>query len=299
MKTTILFVLSIFCIVTILFAGCTDNANERAVTTTTVPTSPLEKYSAGDVIAKDSSYGTSAIAILKYNNVHDSYEIYDVIRSDGGSWQSQTSSSTRTLARSAVEKLYPAKIGSGVSSQPTVIITAKPVSGVTSQLPTPTPQIIYVTVLVTSTPTPEKAQETVYTGVVQATSNIQMIGQVYGLASVPTDGINEIRFSMSLNPGSPHVDLTNMNIVFSTPSTTPVIFKYGSSATTSTFLSQVEGTGSPVPSLTEQQQIQISFKFPPVQKNVVMNVEIRPSVGAVLSFSKTTPPTITGTNVLY
>lgn len=299
MKTTTLFVLSIFCIVIILFAGCTDNANERAVTTTTVPTSPLQKYSAGDIIAKDSSSTTSAIAILKYDNVHDSYEIYDVIRSDGGAWQSQTSSSTRTLARSAVEKLYPAKIESGVSSPPNAIITKKPESGGTSQLPTPTPQIIYVTVLVTSTPTLGKSQEAVYKGVSQATSSIQMTGQVYGLASVPTDGINEIRFSMSLNPGSPPVDLTNMNIVFSTPTTTPVIFKYGSSATTSTFLAQVEGTGSPVPSLTEQQQIQISFKFPPVQKNVVMNVEIRPTVGAVLSFSKTTPPVISDMNVLY
>jgi len=68
----------------------------------------------------------------------------------------------------------------------------------------------------------QKSQETVYKGVEQASTNIQMIGNVYGLAATPASGINEIRFSIGLAPGAPSVDLTKMKIVFSTPTSSPV-----------------------------------------------------------------------------
>ena len=62
-----------------------------------------------------------------------------------------------------------------------------------------------------------------YKGVEQSTANIQMIGNVYGLASNPSAGITEIRFIIGLAPGASPIDLTKMKIVFSTPSTTPMI----------------------------------------------------------------------------
>jgi flagellin FlaB len=145
--------------------------------------------------------------------------------------------------------------------------------------------------------TTQKAQETVYSGVAQATSNIQMIGQVYGLtASTDATQINQIQFSVGLAPGSPTLDLTLMKIVFSTPTTTPVILTYVAADQT-----PVAGTSfkAASPSLSPQQQVQINFYVAPVRKNTVMNFEIRPSVGASLPFSKTAPPAITQTNVLY
>jgi len=157
--------------------------------------------------------------------------------------------------------------------------------------------------------TTQKAQETVYTGVGQATSNIQMIGQVYGLASGGTAGsqIGEIRFSIGLAPGSPTLDISKMRIVFSTPTTNPVIYTAAATGTATTpdassltFIAQENGVGGSIPSLTTQNQTQIAFKVTPsVRKNVVMNMEIRPSVGASLPFSKSTPPAITSMNVLF
>ncbi|MDO9036041.1 MAG: flagellin, partial [Methanoregula sp.] len=64
--------------------------------------------------------------------------------------------------------------------------------------------------------TTQKAQETVYTGVAQATSNIQMMGQVYGTASDTALGVDNISFTIGLAPGSPTLDLSLMKIVFST-----------------------------------------------------------------------------------
>jgi flagellin FlaB len=157
--------------------------------------------------------------------------------------------------------------------------------------------------------TTQKSQETVYTGVSQATSNIQMIGQVYGLASSSTGTqIKEIRFSIGLAPGSPTLDISKMKIVFSTPGTTPYIYTAATSGTvppawsssSPQFIALENGAGSAQSSLTSQQQQQISFTVPAlVSKNTVMNLELRPSVGASLPFTKTAPPAITYMNVLY
>jgi flagellin FlaB len=159
--------------------------------------------------------------------------------------------------------------------------------------------------------TTQKSQETVYTGVAQATSNIQMIGQVYGLTSSTTTvgNIQEIRFSIGLAPGSPTLDISKMKIVFSTPGTVPVIY---TAATTGSetpayaagapvFIARENGAGDAQTALTSQQQQQISFKVPSngVAKNTVMNMELRPSVGASLPFTKTAPPAITYMNVLF
>ena len=138
-----------------------------------------------------------------------------------------------------------------------------------------------------------------------------MIGQVYGLTSssaADTTGtqINYVRFTIGLAPGSPTLDISKMKIAFSTPGTLPKIYTANAATTEVTtpsgteFIAQQDGTGVNRQSLTNQQQIQIAFKTPAaVSKNTVMNMEIRPSVGASLPFSKTTPPAITFMNVLY
>jgi flagellin FlaB len=146
--------------------------------------------------------------------------------------------------------------------------------------------------------TTQKAQETVYKSVEQSTTNLLLIGNVYGLASDPTSGIDEIRFSIGLAPGATAVDLTKLKVAFSTPSTTPVILPLGDNATLTTFSAKDAGAGSSLDSMTPNQQIEIDFMVAPIPKNTVMNIEIRPAVGAALPFSKTTPATITNTSVL-
>jgi archaeal flagellin FlaB len=150
--------------------------------------------------------------------------------------------------------------------------------------------------------TTQKAQETVYKSVAQGTSNIQLVGQVYGLSTDNTN-ISSIQFSISIAPGSSSQDISKMNIVFSTPNATPVIYPAQAvgacTLATDTFCAQLGGTGNNVGTLSAFQQVQIAFQVTPeVPKNTIINLEIRPGVGAALSFSKTTPSEITRTNVL-
>jgi flagellin FlaB len=144
----------------------------------------------------------------------------------------------------------------------------------------------------------------VYKGVEQSTTNIQMVGNVYGISNLtPQTNISEIKFSIGLAPGAPTIDLTGMKIVFSTPNTTPIILTHASGTSASaialTFTTKVNGQGDNVNSMEANQQVEVDFLTEYVPPNTKMTMEMRPSVGAALPFSKTAPPTITKTNVLY
>jgi archaellin len=132
----------------------------------------------------------------------------------------------------------------------------------------------------------------------QSTANIQLIGNAYGIASNPSAGIDDIKFTIGLSPGAPAIDLTKMKIVLSTPSTNPIILTQGASASTSVFTTTLNGD-TPVSSLNLYQQVVIDFKTVPINANTKINIELRPSVGDALPFSKTAPATISETNVLY
>ena len=146
--------------------------------------------------------------------------------------------------------------------------------------------------------TTQKAQETVYKGVEQSTANIQMIGNVYGLSSVHATGITRFTFSIGLAPGASAIDLTKMKIVFSTPTTTPIILSQGQLQLLPAFLPP-NNWYSAVSSMNPNDQVEIVFNVTAVPANTKMTMELRPSVGAALPFSKTAPATITNTNVLY
>jgi len=144
--------------------------------------------------------------------------------------------------------------------------------------------------------TTQKAQETVYKGVEQSTANIQMVGNVYGL-STDNSTITNITFVIGLAPGASALDLTKMKIVFSTPTTAPVILTQAANASATTFSTMIGST--PETSINPNDQVQINFAVAGVTANTKMTIELRPSVGAALPFSKTAPATIANTNVLY
>ena len=145
--------------------------------------------------------------------------------------------------------------------------------------------------------TTQKSQETVYKGVEQASTNIQMIGNVYGLGSA-SSGITTIEFSIGLAPGAPTIDLTKMRLVFSTAATTPVEYQWAAASDATHFVTSGSTTCT-AGAMEQNDQCKLSFPVTAVSVNTKMTIEIRPSVGASLPFTKTSPPTITATNVLY
>jgi flagellin FlaB len=152
--------------------------------------------------------------------------------------------------------------------------------------------------------TTQKAQETVYKGVEQATSNIQVIGNVYGYGSgtTPTQ-INKVQLNIGLAPGAPALDLTKMIIVVSQPGTatiTQLTYTSAASPTTSAYIVTKAGTTTALPTLSGQDQGTVLIQLPAVlDKNNKINIELRPSVGAALPFTRSAPATIESSQVLY
>ena len=150
--------------------------------------------------------------------------------------------------------------------------------------------------------TTQKAQETVYKGVEQATTNIQMIGNVYGKSSNTTQGIDEIRFTIGLAPGAPSINLEKMNLIVSTPTYGPKTLTWISAtpADDTNFVALLNGQGTTSNSTMKAgDQMEIKFNVTVIPKDTKVNIEMRPGVGAALPFSKTTPPSIDRNNVLY
>jgi len=148
--------------------------------------------------------------------------------------------------------------------------------------------------------TTQKAQETVYKGVEQATTNVQMVGNVYGLTGASTV-INTIKFSINLAPGAPSVDLRGMNIVYAKSTASDlIIITHGTSDTPSytTFTAFINGLSPNVDSLDDTEQIQLTFKVAGIRASETVNFEIRPGVGAALPFSKTAPASLKNINIL-
>jgi len=152
--------------------------------------------------------------------------------------------------------------------------------------------------------TTQKSQETVYKGVEQATSNIQMIGQVYATNSGGgTDtSIKGIQFNLGLAPGAPSMDLTKMIIVVTQPGSSTInqLTYDASSPSASKFTSKDASDNSELPTLSGQKQATINFEVTPaLRKNGQVNIELRPAVGAALPFTRTAPATIQISQILY
>jgi archaellin len=191
-----------------------------------------------------------------------------------------------------------------VKGNPPVTTPAPSLVNVHLPLATPTPQVVYVTVTVTgpaqtmvTAPVPASPSvKTVCSGTEHPAADIRMTGNVYGLASDPEAGIDEIRFTIGLDPCSPALDLTKMQVVFSTPGTFPVPLIYGTRTSTGFFTTKTGTTR--VTSLNPGDQAEITFFVAPVPAGTGMNIELKPSGGATVAIIKTAPARISATNVL-
>lgn len=212
MREIVLFILSIFCIAVFLSAGCTDNTNVGSVETPTVSTVPVQKYSTGDIIAKDSTASSSTIAIVKYDSAHDSYEIIDVPRTDLGNWKIPANSPTRILTRAVVEKLYTVKIENIGTIQPLTSVTEKSDTVTSSQS---SPQSISPSRTTTSiTIVPTKDPDLVHRSVQQATTAIEIVGDISAISNPSSNKIGYISIPLALKSGDSPVDISKSSVVF-------------------------------------------------------------------------------------
>jgi archaellin len=126
--------------------------------------------------------------------------------------------------------------------------------------------------------------------------DIQLAGNVYGLSSDPSRGIDTFTFSIGLPANAPALDLTGMEIVFSAEGEAPVTLTRGTRESASVFTTTTGGYT--VAEIHADDEVDISFRVKPVSGGTGVNIEVRPRNSTPLTISRTVPAVISSMNVL-
>jgi len=148
----------------------------------------------------------------------------------------------------------------------------------------------------------QKSQETVYKSVEQATSNLQVTGQLYGIDSVASNKIDTIQFTLSLAPGAPPVDLTHLSVLFSSDVVAPITYTYGGMTADTTHFSAFNAkTGAVSTAITSGDQVRLTMALAPASQlgaSEKFNIEVRPALGASFAITRNVGAMIFNTNVM-
>ncbi|WP_424038041.1 archaellin/type IV pilin N-terminal domain-containing protein [Methanoregula sp.] len=166
--------------------------------------------------------------------------------------------------------------------------------------------------------TTQKAQQTVYSAVGQASSTVQIVGTVYGTnpaaTGASTDNITDVIFNLGLAAGATPVDMSKVVMTFSdqsqmiTLNATP-LKSDGTNANRLTTpnwaiteFQNAPGANSTLLQPNEQMTIDVwlgkATDPTTIPRDDAFAIEIRPSVGAAFSITKTAPDAIHAVNIL-
>jgi len=152
--------------------------------------------------------------------------------------------------------------------------------------------------------TTQKSQEVVHSGVAQASSSLELIGDVYALTDKSsTTKIGTLEFTLGLTAGGSVVDLSKTVLTYSDATDYYTLSK---TATTSNlenkewciFDRRPTGVTGDVVEAGEQFIIRAELNEP-IDVNHNFILEVKPPTGATFAISRTTPPQIDNLNVLY
>nr|WP_319374985.1 flagellin [uncultured Methanoregula sp.] len=150
--------------------------------------------------------------------------------------------------------------------------------------------------------TTQKSQEVVHTGVQQASSTLEIVGNVYGTGTTGSY-INMINFSAALAPGGTPVDFDKVVLTYSNASSLETLSRVGKGTAPnagqwSIAKVQNEVTNDDVLEKGEQFDI-MAQPTNHIVKNDQFQIEIKPAIGAALSVVRTAPASILAVNTLY
>ncbi|WP_321508333.1 archaellin/type IV pilin N-terminal domain-containing protein [uncultured Methanoregula sp.] len=150
--------------------------------------------------------------------------------------------------------------------------------------------------------TTQKSQEVVHTGVQQASSTLEIVGNVYGTGSAG-QSISKINFTCALAPGGTPVDFDKVVMTYSNSSVLETLARgtKGNAPNAGQWTIakvQNEVTNDDVLEKGEQFDI-VASPTNAILKNDQFQIEIKPAIGAALAISRTAPASIQAVNTIY
>lgn len=156
--------------------------------------------------------------------------------------------------------------------------------------------------------TTQKAQATVHTGVAQASSSLEVVGNVYGIASTPYAHLDYINMTVALTAGGTSMDLDQMVLSYNDGTTRwSNLTQDMTSGCTQTMsgnnprwciADRLNGDNNDI--LDPNEQFMLAVSMPDsATPNTQFTLSIQPAVGAVLPITRTLPGALTPVQVIY
>jgi len=155
----------------------------------------------------------------------------------------------------------------------------------------------------------QKAQEAVHTGVQQASSSFEILGDVYGVVVPPATGqINYLNFTLGLAPGGMPIDMSKLTMVFANQSVRNDINQAGTvwkneapGANEWSIARDINGNGNMLLESGEQMDMRVHLaeSTGSIASRDVFTLEIKPVIGPSLTIARTAPGGISTVNKLY
>ncbi len=142
--------------------------------------------------------------------------------------------------------------------------------------------------------TTQKSQEVVHTGVMQASSSVELSGDVIA-KGVAGNNITNITMFLQLTSGGSSVDMNKTDIVFSSPRIAPTDLLNGSTASASYFniTQRYNSNGDYLIDRGEKFEVMVGISaLDNVTANQEFQVEIKPPQGATYTVHRKAPPAI-------
>ncbi|MFW5987306.1 MAG: archaellin/type IV pilin N-terminal domain-containing protein [Methanohalophilus sp.] len=151
--------------------------------------------------------------------------------------------------------------------------------------------------------TTQKSQEVVHTGVEQASSSVELTGDLVA-AGNESDEVANVTLFLQLTAGGSAVDLDNTLIVLTTPDNAAIDLTNNSTTSDGNFeiVKEHNGDGDSLLESSEKAELNIpvsELDDVSIGPNAPFKLEIKPPEGASYSIERKAPPTISNYMTLY
>jgi len=149
--------------------------------------------------------------------------------------------------------------------------------------------------------TTQTAKSTVHTGVTQATSSVELAGDVIGYGNTAESKLDNVTFYLRLTAGKNPVNINKTIVTFTTSEKHIVLTKnYTAHDNSSRSISENEWTfywidplESPADNLLEKcEKVCIKADIPDLDPNTDFTIEVKPPEGSTLGIDRSVPPAI-------
>jgi len=146
-----------------------------------------------------------------------------------------------------------------------------------------------------------EAQRVVHTGSQQASSSLEIIGNVYGYATTAGAGnLDSIEFTVGNTAGGTAIDISQMLVTYTCEGTSDVIEYDGATFSDGwAVITKYNEIGTSNNLLEPGEQFVLKVKVPAPALNKQFSVNLQPAVGAVYPIKLTVPPNLDLVNILH